>query len=56
MSGTKLGNCVPLVILHVPDQPDWQCVHDHLLDHGEVLLSGLPFQADKEQVIYASLQ
>ena len=37
-------------VVHNLDEPDSQCVPDHLLDHGEVLLSGLPLQADKEQL------
>ena len=40
----------PVHVVHILDQSDSQCVPDHLLDHGEVLLSGLPLQADKEQL------
>ena len=40
----------PVHVVHVLDKPDSQCVPDHLLDYGEVLFSGLPLQADKEQL------
>ena len=32
------------------DQPDSQCVPDNILDHGEILLCGLPLQADQEHL------
>ena len=49
-SGIVLETFSPVHVVHILDKPDCQCVPDHLLDHGEVLLSGLPLQADKEQL------
>jgi hypothetical protein len=49
-SGVVLETFSPVHFIHILDEPDSQCVPDHLLDHGEVLLSGMPLQADKEQL------
>ena len=40
-----------LILIYVPvDQLDGQRVHDCVPHHGEVLLGGLPFQADQEHL------